>query len=104
MGKSIICNYVVQVYNPITQNLHLIGAMSFKEAQNILFDEARRLDSDRGYIWPQTKIAERKINNISWVTNRFGIDYLKITIDVNTPERKKYTMSGQSCQEENLMV
>ena len=96
MGKSITCNYEVQVLNPVTNNLHLLGAMNFKEAKNKLLDEAQRLGSGLGYIWPQTKTAERKINNIPFVTSRNGIDYLKITIAVNTPERKVYTLSGEA--------
>ena len=100
MGKSITCNYEVQVHNPVTDRLHLIGAMRFKEAKDKLLSEAQRLGSELGYIWPQTKLAERKINNIPWVTNHNGIDYLKVTITVNTPERKVYTLSGGSCSNE----
>jgi len=96
MGKSITCNYEIQVLNPVTNQLHLQGAMRFKEAKTKLLIEAQRLGASIGYIWSQTKIAERKLNNIPFVTNHNGIDYLKFDIQVNTPERKVYTISGMS--------
>lgn len=96
MGKSITCNYEVQVHNPVTDKLHIMGAMRYKEAKDKLLNEAQRLGSGVGYIWPQTKLAERKINNITWVNNKNGVDFLKVTITVNTPERKVYTLSGCS--------
>lgn len=96
MGKSVTCNYEVQVHNPLTSKLHIFGAMRYKEAKDKLLDEAQRLGSSLGYIWGQTELAKRKLNNIPFVTNKNGIDYLKVTITTNTPERKVYTLSGGS--------
>jgi len=87
MGKSVTCNYEVQVHNLLTDRLHLIGAMNFKEAKDKLLAEAQRIGAVTGYIWAQTKIAEK-------IINRNGADYLKVTITVNTPERTVYTIAG----------
>ena len=96
MGRSVTCNYEVQVLNPVTDRLHIMGAMRFKEAKDRLLNEAQRLGSPLGYIWGQTELGKRKINNLPFITNRNGIDYLKFTITVNTPERKVYTFSGMN--------
>ena len=96
MGKSITCNYEVQAVNPINQRRHCVGVMKYKEALKILLEESMILGSCTGYIWPQTGVARRKINNISWVTNHRGIDFLKVEISLNTPKRKKYTISGEN--------
>ncbi len=95
MGKSIICNYEVQM--ELYYGQYHIQARSYKEALTKLLDEAQRIGAVNGYIWPQTKRAVKKINNIPWVTNHNGIDYLEITIEINTPERKKYKISGKNC-------
>ena len=100
MGRSGTYNYEIQVQLPGTQKLLLLGAMRFQEAEDKLLTEAMRLNSNIGYIWPQTKIARAKINNLSFVNNHRGIDYLKYTIELNTRERKKYTTSGLNIMQE----
>ena len=99
MGRSTICNYEVQTELCHGQ-YHVQGAMSYKEALTELLNEAQRIGSVKGYIWPQTKMAKKKVNNIPWVNNHNGIDYLEITIEINTPERRKYKISGKNCGEE----
>ena len=101
MGKSGTYNYEVQVQEPGTEKLLLMGAMRYREAIDKLLDEARRINSYLGYIWPQTAIARKKINNIPWVTNQFSIDYLKLTIDINMPNKYKYTLSGKNIIEDS---
>ena len=96
MGRSVICNYQVQVVNPITQGHHCLGVMKYKEALVGLLEEAQRIDSRVGYVWPQTGIARRKLNHIPWVTNHKGIDFLEIRIDKNARNYKRYTISGRN--------
>ena len=100
MGRSVTCNYCIKVDDPTKEGWYsMFGAMKYKEALKSLLEEAMRLGSSTGHIWPQTKVARRKINNIPWVTNHKGIDFLEIAIHINTPERRKYIISGKNIQE-----
>ena len=87
MGRSGIYNYQVQIEVPgINKEVVILGAMSYKDALNLLLEEADRLGATLGYIWPQTKVAQRKVRN----------DYLKVAIDLNTPEKKHYVIKKVS--------
>ena len=104
MGRSVVCNYEVQVSagdQPYNSRYHCMGVMSYKEALKELLEVARGLESSTGYIWPQTGIARRKLNHIPWVTNHKGIDFLEVSIETNTPDRKKYTITGKNVEDEN---
>ena len=94
MGKVGTYNYQIQVEKPGSGSMLILGAMKYKEALEMLFAEAKRLDSSVGYIWPQTKQAVRKINNLGLACRE--INYLKINIEVNTPEKKRYITSGET--------
>ena len=82
MGRSITYNYVVQIETGDQEGLkyRMVGAMRYKEAIDLLLEEARRMKKNVGYIWPQTKIAKKKINH----------DYLKINILENTENHQHY--------------
>lgn len=88
MGKSITCNYQIQVENPVTGHLTLQGAMRYKEALELLFEEGQRLGSSKAYIWPQTVIGRKKIKS----------DFLEVDITINTPENKKYTVTHKDIE------
>lgn len=93
MGRTGTYNYQIQVEKPGSESMLILGAMKYKEALEMLFAEAKRLDSSVGYIWPQTKQAERKIKS----------DYLKVTIDLNTLDKKHYTLLKVSFSPELLI-
>ena len=70
MGKTGIYNYQVQV--EVSPGRYcILGAMKYKEALMNFFSEAVRINSRAGYIWPQTKVARKKIK----------ADYLGIEIN-----------------------
>jgi hypothetical protein len=80
MGRTGTYNYQIQVEEG--SRVTIQGANKYNEALQLFFIEAVRLNSKRGYIWPQTKTARRKL----------GADYIQI--DLNEYDRavstKKY--------------
>lgn len=77
MGRSIICNYELQVGNE--ERVLRMGGMSFEESVKEVLSEMKRTNSPLGMIWPQTQKAKDYI-----VRNYAGSDYVKIT-----PEGKR---------------
>ena len=70
MGKTGIYNYQVQV--EVSPGRYcILGANKYSEALRDFFAEAVRKNSWAGYIWPQTKVARKKIE----------ADYLGIEIN-----------------------
>ena len=90
-------NYQIQIQEPGTQRYALYGAMRYREAIETTIREARAIGATQGYIWPQTAIAKRKVNNIPWVTNHRGIDYLSVELHCDP---LSHTISGVNIEAE----
>ena len=97
MDRTGIYNYQVQVKEE-DGRCSIQGAQSFKEAKELLFIEAQRVGSVEGYIWPQTKSAEKKINSLG-LRSMSTVDYLKITLKENTAEKRHYITEGMKVGE-----
>ena len=67
-------NYQIQVKRSDSSYIFL-GAMKYKEALRNFFLEADRSGSKTGFIWPQTKVAEKKFRNMG------SVDYVQVVIN-----------------------
>ena len=68
MGRDVICNYIICVETET--RITTQGAMSIKEAKELLTETLHHFKAKRGYIYPQTARAKRTI----------GQDYIVVEI------------------------
>lgn len=93
MGRSQTYNYEIQV-EIAPYKYRTSGAMRYAEAIEKLLNDAQDINAIRGYIWPQTDRARRKINNMRLRT--LGrVDFLEVNITKNDAVSRKYVIRGR---------